>query len=99
MSELLAVFGPDDTDSALITEIERMRPGRVTVLLDAGDNDWARDNTPTAEALRGRMAAVLALIERRTGASVTGVAGNRDQLEGWRFDREVCSRTPLTAHR
>jgi hypothetical protein len=37
----------------------------------------------------------MAAIERDTGAIVTGLAGSRDQLIGWRFDREVSSRTPI----
>jgi hypothetical protein len=97
MSDLLAIFGPNDSDSELITEIERLHPTRVTVLLDGAGTDWATDDGPTGEALRERMAALLALIERRTGASVTGLAGDRDQLTGWRFDREVCARLPLAA--
>ncbi len=50
------------------------------------------DPGPTGEALRGRMAALLTLIERRTGAAVTGVAGDGRELAGWRFDREISLR-------
>jgi hypothetical protein len=96
MSELLAIFGPNDSDSELLTEIERLHPTRVTVLLDAGNIDWATDDGPTGEALRDRMAALMALIEHRTGATVTGMAGDRGQLEGWRFDREVSGRVHAT---
>ena len=97
MSDLLAIFGPTDTDSELLTEIERMRPTRVTVLLEGSDGDWTSDDSYAAEALRQRMAALMTLIERRTGATVVGVAGDRDQLDGWRFDREVCMRIPVAA--
>ncbi len=97
MSDLLAIFGPNDTDSELLTEIERLHPDRVTVLIEGTDSDWAHDDTYLGEALRQRMAALLALIERRTGATVVGAAGDRDQLAGWRFDREVCGRLPLAA--
>jgi hypothetical protein len=99
MSDLLAIFGPNDSDSDLLTEIERLHPTRVTVLLDTGgvQPDWATDDGPAGEALRERMAALLALIERRTGATVTGLAGDRDQLAGWRFDREVSARMPVAA--
>ena len=97
MSDLLAIFGPTDTDSELLTEIERLRPTRVTVLIVAGDSDWATNDSYVAEALRERLAALMALIERRTGATVVGVAGDRDQLAGWRFDREVGTRMPLAA--
>jgi hypothetical protein len=95
MSELLAIFGPNDSDSELIGEIERLHPTRVTVLLDGAAEDWAQDDGPTGEALRNRMAALLALIERRTGATVTGLACAREQLRGWRFDREVSGRQPV----
>ena len=97
MSDLLAIFGPNDTDSALLTEIERIHPDRVTVLIEGAENDWASDDSSFGAALRERMAALLTLIERRTGATVVGAAGDRDQLEGWRFDREVCARLPLAA--
>ena len=97
MSDLLAIFGPNDTDSELLTEIERLHPDRVTVLIEGTDSDWASDNSYFGEALRERMAALLTLIERRTGATVVGAAGDRDQLEGWRFDREVSARLPLAA--
>jgi len=97
MSDLLAIFGPNDTDSELLTEIERLHPDRVTVLIEGAENDWASDDSSFGAALRERMAALLTLIERRTGATVVGAAGDRDQLEGWRFDREVCARLPLAA--
>jgi hypothetical protein len=97
MSDLLAIFGPTDTDSELLTEIERLRPTRVTVLIESGDSDWASDDSYAGGALRERMAALMALIERRTGATVIGAAGDRDQLAGWRFDREVGARLPVAA--
>jgi hypothetical protein len=97
MSDILAIFGPNDTDSELLTEIERLHPDRVTVLIEGVEHDWANDDSYFGEALRERMAALLTLIERRTGATVVGAAGDRDQLEGWRFDREVCARLPLAA--
>ena len=53
--------------------------------------------TRQADALRDRLAALMALIERRTGATVVGVAGDREQLLGWRFDRELSSRLPVAA--
>ena len=97
MSDLLAIFGPTDTDSELLTEIERMRPSRVTVLIEGADSDWATDDSYAGEALRERMAALMALIERRTRATVVGLAGDRAQLAGWRFDREVSARMPVAA--
>jgi hypothetical protein len=97
MSDLLAIFGPTDSDSDLVTEIERLHPNRVTVLIDGVDSDWAYEDTTIADALRDRLAALMALIERRTGATVVGVAGDREQLLGWRFDRELSSRHPVAA--
>ena len=94
MSDVLALFGPTDTDSELIREIARLHPTRVTVLIADVDADWAADESPTGVALRDRLAALMAAIEHDTGATVTGLAGSRAQLEGWRFDREV-GRTPV----
>jgi hypothetical protein len=94
MSDLLAIFGPNDTDSELLTEIERLHPDRVTVLIEGPETDWANDDSSFSQALRERMAALLSLIERRTGATVVGAAGDRDQLEGSRGSRS--RRKPAT---
>ena len=96
MSDVLAIFGPSDTDSELIAEIARLHPTRVTVLIEDVACDWAMGDSPAAVELRDRLAALMAEIERGTGASVTGLAGSRAQLVGWRFDREV-GRTPVAA--
>lgn len=59
MSDLLAIFGPTDSDCGLLTEIERLRPSRVTVVLEGAGNGWALDDGPAACALRDRLAALL----------------------------------------
>jgi hypothetical protein len=92
MSDLLAVITPEDRDSELLAELERRHPHRVTVLLEGGSLE---DESETATALRDRLAALLGAIEERTGAIVVGLAGDRDQLRGWRFDRIVGGRRPL----
>jgi hypothetical protein len=96
MSDVLATFGPSDTDSALISQIARLHPRRVTVLIEEVGADWAMDESPAGSELRDRLAALMAAIERDTGAAVTGLAGSRAQLVGWRFDHEV-GRTPVPA--
>ncbi|MBV9818530.1 MAG: hypothetical protein JOZ07_09305 [Solirubrobacterales bacterium] len=95
MSDLLAIFEPHDdySDSPLLSEIERLRPTRVTILIEGVDPSWVDDG----EAVRDRLAALMALVERRTGATVVGTAGDRDQLLGWRFDCELCGREPVVA--
>jgi hypothetical protein len=96
MSELLAIVGAVETDDeTLLEEIERRHPRRVTVLVEDGCEDWATDESGTARALRDRLATLLRAIEDRTGAIVVGLAGSRDQLRGWRFDRVVGGRSPL----
>jgi hypothetical protein len=97
MSDLLAIFGPTDSDSELIAEIARLHPTRVTVLIEDVDADWAYNDSPDGLKLRDRLAALMASIERMTGASVTGLAGSRSQLLGWRFDREVSGHPVLAA--
>jgi hypothetical protein len=97
MSELLAVFGPTDSDAELLDEIARLHPRRVTVLIEGVEADWAHDDSASGIALRDRLAALMAAIERHTGATVTGLAGDRAQLEGWRFDREIAVREPIPA--
>lgn len=97
MSDLLAICGTSESDVELIAAIARRHPRRVTVLIEDVDIDWAYDDSPAAVALRDRLAALMAAIERETGATVTGLAGSRAQLEGWRFDAEVDTRTPVAA--
>jgi hypothetical protein len=99
MSDLLAVFGPSDSvaDSDVLTEIERLRPTRVTVLIEGADMHFSADDERLDGAMRDRLAALMALVERRTGATVIGTAGDREQLLGWRFDRELSSRLPVAA--
>ena len=97
MSDLLAIFGPSDSDAELIREISRLHPTRVTVLIEDVGANWAYDDSEAGVQLRDRLAALMAAIERDTGATVTGLAGSRDQLLGWRFDREVNGRTAIAA--
>lgn len=97
MSDLLAIIDQSDTDDTLLDEIVRRHPDRVTVLLEEdGSGDWAADDSQRAKAVRDRLAGLLTAIEQRSGAVVVGLAGSRDQLQGWRFDRVVGSRRPLT---
>jgi hypothetical protein len=77
MSDLLAIIGTAESDEELVDEIARRRPDRVTLL---------------APEPSDRMARLRARIEQRTGAIVVGIARSREQLRGWRFDREVTAR-------
>jgi hypothetical protein len=97
MSDLLAIFGPADSDAELLQGIEAYRPDRVTVLIEDGDGDLVSADSSAGNALRDRLAELLSAIERRTGATVVGLAGNRSQLLGWRFDRELAPRVPMAA--
>jgi hypothetical protein len=98
MTDLLAIVGVEDDDEQLLDEIARRRPDRVTVLVEQGDRDWAYDDSGAGRVMRDRIASLLHMVERRTGAAVVGLAGDRSQLLGcWRFDRVVGSRTPVAA--
>jgi hypothetical protein len=97
MTDLLVVVGAVAADAELIEEIARRRPDRVTVLVEDAIEDWATDESLPARALRDRLAALLRTIEDRTGATVVGLVGSREQLRGWRFDRVVQSGTPIAA--
>lgn len=97
MSDVLAIVGPDDNDEELVELIARRRADRVTVLVEDADTDLAWDESSAAGAIRDRLAALLRMIEKRTGAVVVGLAGSRDQLRGWRFDRVVGGREPVAA--
>ena len=92
MSDLLAIVGAPDADQELVDEIARRHPHRVTVLVEDSCDDWAMDDSSRGRALRDRLAALMRTIEVRTGAAVVGLAGDRAQLRGWRFDREITAR-------
>ncbi len=92
MSDILAIVEEVGADETLVDEIARRHPDRVTVLLEVATPDWGSDDSPRGRALRDRLAALLAAIEQRTGAVVVGLAGSREQLRGWRFDRIVGGR-------
>ena len=99
MTDVLAVIRPEDGSEELLNGLTRCRPDRVTVLLDERAPDWGSDESEVGIARRDRLAALLQAIENRTGATVVGLAGDSDQLRGWRFDRVVRSKTgtPLAA--
>jgi hypothetical protein len=78
------------SSEALVDEIARRHPDRVTILLEEmAPEEWASDDSEDGQALRDRLAALLTTIEQRTGAAVVGLAGDSEQLEGWRFDRVI----------
>jgi hypothetical protein len=97
MSDLLAIFGAAEEDAELLRRIAAYRPQRVTVLVDDADSALVAEESNLGAALRDRLAALMAAIERDTAATVVGLAGNRAQLVGWRFDRELAAPQPLPA--
>jgi hypothetical protein len=97
MSNVLAIVGPAEAEEELLDEIAMQRPHRVTVLVEQPKGDWATVETRAARATRDRLARLLRAIEQRTGASVVGLAGDREQLVGWRFDRVIGGGMPLAA--
>ncbi|HEY5188232.1 MAG TPA: hypothetical protein VII87_04305 [Solirubrobacteraceae bacterium] len=97
MSDLLAIFTGAEDDASLVADIAAYRPDRVTVLVSDEDQDLLTNSSGEGDALRDRMAVLLAAIERETGATVVGLAGDRTQLAGWRFDRELGSKLPVAA--
>jgi hypothetical protein len=97
MSDLLAIFAAADEDQALLEGIAAYRPDRVTVLLEDRGAELISEDSGAGEALRDRLAGLMAAIENRTGASVLGLAGDPSQLTGWRFDHELRARTLVPA--
>ena len=89
MSDILAIVDQANADEQLVEEIAMRHPHRVTVLLEEGTGQAELDDSPRGRMLSDRLARLLAAIEQRTGAVVVGLAGNREQLRGWRFDRIV----------
>jgi hypothetical protein len=97
MSDLLAILGTADGDEEVLAEIAAFHPDRVTVLLEASEAGLVAEESSAGDAVRTRLAELMASIEGRTGATVVGLAGDRSQLDGWRFDRELAPRFSLAA--
>ncbi len=97
MSDLLAIFGPSDCDADVIAEIAHLHPDRVTVLIEDRQAELVGEDSEEGDVLRTRLAGLITAIERGTGATVVGLAGDRSQLRGWRFDRAVAPQLPLAA--
>jgi hypothetical protein len=97
MSDLLAIIDPLGADDALVEEIIRRSPDRVTLLIESAGADWDSDDSPRGLALRERLNQLLSAIEAGTTAVVVGLVSSRDQLLGWRFDRIVGGRQPQPA--
>lgn len=89
MTDVLAVFRPQDGAEQLLQELNVSWRDRVTVLLAEEAPEWGSDESEAGVARRDRLATLLHAIEHRTGATVVGLAGDFDQLRGWRFDRVV----------
>jgi len=90
MTELLAIVDDQHCDDDLLDEISHHHPSRVTILLEHSGSEGAVDDQTVGD----RLAWLLAAVERETGATVVGLAGSREQLEGWRFDCVVTARRP-----
>lgn len=97
MSDLLAIFTAEDEDRELLEEIAAHRPDRVTVLIEQPGPNLVGEDSVAGHDLREKLADLMATIEAQTGATVLGLAGDRSQLTGWRFDRELAARTPVPA--
>jgi class 3 adenylate cyclase len=97
MSDVLAIFGPADSDPELLEAIAISRPDRVTVLIEDAEASLVGEDSEAGAAVRDRLADLMAAIERSTGATVVGLAGDRSQLAGWPVDRELTPRLPLAA--
>jgi hypothetical protein len=97
MSNLLAIFGPADSDAELVAAIAVYRPDCVTVLIEDDDPNRLNEESDAGIALRDRLAGLMAEIEISSGAQVVGIAGDRSQLEGWRFDRELTPHLSIQA--
>jgi hypothetical protein len=100
MSDVLAIAGRADQDEVLVEEVARRRPSEVLIVIDDEkrmDHGWAVDETPTAHAIRDRLARLLTLMETRTGAAVSGSVGDLKPLRGRWYDAIVDPQLPHAA--
>ena len=92
MTSVLAIASDPALDPSLVEEVKTTRPDRVTVLLLASGfaaDTWAWRDGPRERALRDRLALLLARIEARTGAFVSGLVGDTDAVDGADYDDVV----------
>ena len=92
MTSVLAIASDPALDPSLVEEVKTTRPDRVTVLLLASGfaaDTWASRDGPRERALRDRLALLLARIEARTGAFVSGLVGDTDAVDGADYDDVV----------
>lgn len=100
MTSVLAIASDPALDPALVEEVKTTRPDRVTVLLLASGfaaDTWAWRDGPRERALRDRLALLLARIEARTGAFVSGLVGDSDAVDGADYDDVVRASGVLAA--
>ena len=92
MTSVLAIASDPALDPDLVEEVKTTRPERVTVLVLASGfaaDTWAWRDGPRERALRDRLALLLARIEARTGAFVSGLVGDSDAVDGADYDDVV----------
>jgi hypothetical protein len=100
MNDVLAIAGRADQDLDLVEEVARRHPREVMIVIDDDQRDdrgWGVDETPTARAIRDRLARLLTLVETRTGASVVGSVGDLRPLRGRWYDAIVDPQLPRAA--
>jgi hypothetical protein len=100
MSDVLAIAGRAEQDEVLVEEVARRRPSEVLIVIDDEErtnHGWAVDETPTAHAIRDRLARLLTLVETRTGAAVSGSVGDLKPLRGRWYDAIVDPQLPRAA--
>ncbi|MBS1869557.1 MAG: hypothetical protein JSS99_07830 [Actinobacteria bacterium] len=88
-AEVLLIAGPDARDDELVAAAAAHRPRRVTVLIEAQDPSWCWSEQHVAATRRDRLAELLTVVERATGASVIGLVGNAGELDLGGFDAIV----------
>ena len=100
MTSVLAIASDPALDTELAEEVRTTHPERVTVLLLASGfaaDTWAWRDGPRERALRDRLAHLLAQVEARTGAIVTGLVGDSDAVDADAYDDVVRAPAVLAA--
>jgi hypothetical protein len=101
MTTVLAIASDPALDAELVEEVRSTHPDRVTVLVLASGfaaDRWATGGGPRERALRDRLALLLAQVEARTGAVVSGTVGDLDLVDsGAGFDEVVRAPAVLAA--
>jgi len=85
-NDILLIAGPEDHDAELVAAAIAAHPHRATVLLAPDAPTWTWNDFAAEHERSDRLAALIAQIERSTGALVIGLLGDPALVDTSNYD-------------